>query len=300
MQLQNFEQHRSCFCYDNEDSVAKLHQFSLNSTGSLTIHTQEVFFVTRGTLLVQVDRYHEMTLTAGDFIFLVGGSTMLCHALEESDGLSVKIHDGVPECHLFQLGKIAGRIHNIYDGIYPLKVNDRMNRFLVSILETYADGLRCRNYLKGESARMLFLLHAYYPQEECLKFFAQIISPDVKFSEFVRNNWRTCNSVKKMADKICMTPQQFTNRFKKIFGTTPYEWMTQQKALGIYHDICRSNMPLKQISESYDFSSQANFFHFCKHVFGRTPGQIRKSLRFDIESQKSPSGTLLPYQFTDK
>jgi AraC-like DNA-binding protein len=283
----------------------KLHEFFDNDTGSIPLHTQEVFFVTEGSLEVQVDRYRGITLGAGEFVFLIGGSTMLFRATEESRGLSVKLYPGVPECHIYQLDKVAGRIRDVYDGIYPMRVNERMDRFLTSVLETYGDGLRCRHFLQGESARMLFLLHAYYPQEECLKFFAQILSPDVKFSEFVRNNWRTSNTVKKMADKICMTTQQFTNRFKKIFGTTPYEWMTQQKAMSIYQDICRSDMPLKQIAEIYDFSSQANFFHFCKHMFGRTPGSIRKSLKLDLadhmeaeESKKSTLTTLLPYQFT--
>jgi AraC-like DNA-binding protein len=264
-----------------------LREFPRNEIGSVDLYTQEVLFVIKGRLNLQVNRQYELTLGAGEFIFLVAGSVMVYQALEDTETLSVRIHDGVPECHVFQVDKVSGRIGDVYDGIYPLKLNNRTESFLATILETYRDGLRCRHYLQMETSRMLFLIHAYYSQEECLKFFAQILSPDVKFSDFVRNNWMNCNTVKELADGIFMTPQQFTNRFKKVFGTTPYEWMTQQKALKIYQDICRSDMPLKEISERYDFSSQTNFFHFCKHIFGRTPGQIRKSLKYDVECQKT-------------
>ncbi len=128
---------------------------------------------------------------------------------------------------------------------------------------------------------MLYLIHAYYPQEDCLKFFSQILSPNVKFSEYVRTNWMNYGNVKEFAAGIHMSPQQFSNRFRKVFGTTPHDWVIQQKAKRIYQDICRSDLPLKEIALKYEFSSQANFFHFCKHVFGNTPGQIRKSLKYD-------------------
>jgi AraC-like DNA-binding protein len=287
MPLQNFEMHRSCFCYDGADSAAKLRGLPKGDVGSIDIHTKEVLFIVKGKINLQVNRQYELTLDAGEFIFLVAGSTMIYDALEESETLSIRIHDDVPECHIFQVDKVAGRMKDIYDGIYPLRLNERTGSFLATLLETYSDGLRCRHYLQMEASRMLFLIHAYYPQEECLKFFAQILSPDVKFSDFVRNNWMNCSTVKELADGIFMTTQQFTNRFKKVFGTTPYEWMTQQKAMKIYQDICRSDMPLKEISERYEFSSQTNFFHFCKHMFGRTPGQIRKSLKCDVEYQKT-------------
>ncbi len=126
-----------------------------------------------------------------------------------------------------------------------------------------------------------YLVHAYYPQEECLKFFSQRFSPDVKFQEFVRVNWMKYGNVKGLAEGLCMTSQQFSNRFRKIFGMPPHAWITQQKAQRIYQDIYHSSLSLKEIALKYNFNTQANFFHFCKHVFGDTPGRIRKSLKCD-------------------
>ncbi len=280
MPLQNVEVHQNCFCYDSKNSVAKLSKFGQNETGSADLHQQEIFFVIKGRISISTILQRELILEEGDFIFLPSGTIMEYHALEECVTLSMRIQEDVPECHIFQVSKIAERLEDQYEGIYVLKANERMQTFLSGILETYTDGLRCRHYLHMEVSRMLFLLHAYYSQDDCLKFFSQILSPDVKFSEFVRANWMKYSTVKELADGIYMTTQQFSNRFRKIFGTTPYEWMTRQKSQKIYQDICRCDMPLKEIALKYDFSSQANFFHFCKRAFGNTPGQIRKSLKY--------------------
>ena len=283
MPLQNVEVHQNCFCYDSKSSVTKLRQFGQSEIGSVDLYQQEIFFVIRGRISISTNLQRDLMLEKGEFIFLPAGTTMEYHTFEECVTLSMRIQEDVPECHIFQVSKIAERIENQYEGIYVLTANERMQAFLSGILETYTDGLRCMHYLHMETSRMLFILHAYYPQDDCLKFFSQILSPDVRFSEFVRANWMKYSTVKEFADQIYMTPQQFSNRFRKIFGTTPYEWMTRQKAQKIYSDICRSDLPLKEISAKYDFSSQANFFHFCKHAFGNTPGQIRKSLKYTCE-----------------
>ncbi len=281
MPLQNVQVHRNCYCYDSKDTVAKLSRFEQGDSGFVDLHTQEVFFLLEGAVHISTSSHYTLTMVGGEFIYLPAGTTVHYQVREKSVALSMRIQGEVPECHIFQVGKIAERIENKYEGIYAMKVNERMQGFLSNILETFGDGLKCRHYLQMEVSRMLYLIHAYYPQEECLKFFAQILSPDVRFSEFVRTNWKKYSTVKEFAAGICMTPQQFSNRFRKIFGETPYEWMTQQKAQLIYNDICRSDLPLKEIALKYEFNTQANFFHFCKHAFGITPGQIRKSLKYD-------------------
>ncbi len=285
MTLHNVEVHQNCFCYDSKSSVVQLSKFRQNDTDSVALYQQEILFVIKGRISVSTALQRDLMLEKGDFIFLPAGTTMEYHAPEDCMTLSMRIQEEVPECHIFQVSKIAERIENQFEGIYILKVNERMQTFLSGVLETYTDGLRCRHYLHMEASRMLFLLHAYYSQEDCLKFFSQVVSPDVKFSEFVRANWMKCGTVKMLADGIYMTPQQFSSRFRKIFGTTPYEWMKRQKAQKIYQDICRSDLSLKEIAARYDFSSQANFFHFCKSAFGNTPGQIRKGLKYTCELQ---------------
>ncbi len=281
MPLQNVHIHSNCYCYDHKDTVAKLSRFEQGDSCVVDLHAPEVFFLLEGNIHISTNSLYALTMAEGEFIYLPAGTRVNYDVRDRSVALSMRIQGEVPECHIFQVSKIAERIENQYEGIYAMEINERMRAFLSTLLDTFGDGLKCRHYMQMEVCRMLYLIHAYYPQEECLKFFAQTLSPDVKFSEFVRTNWMRYGTVKDLATAMCMTPQQFSNRFRKIFGETPYEWMTQQKAQLIYNDICRSDLPFKEIAIKHNFNTQANFFHFCRHVFGATPGQIRKSLKYD-------------------
>jgi AraC-like DNA-binding protein len=170
-------------------------------------------------------------------------------------------------------------LHKDPTGIYALKMGKRMRSFVAEIIDTVNDGFLCRHFLEGEANRALYLLNAYYSEDERVKFFSHILTPDIKFSEFVRMNHMKYRTIGELSDVLCMTPQAFANRFKKVFGMTPHKWMQQEKARLIYLDICRSDMPLKEIAIKYDFPLSSNFFRFCKQTFGESPGNIRKSLQ---------------------
>jgi AraC-like DNA-binding protein len=59
----------------------------------------------------------------------------------------------------------------------------------------------------------------------------------------------------------------------------PHQWMQREKARRIYLDICRNDMPLKEIALKYEFPLPSHFFRFCKQTFGESPGSIRKRLK---------------------
>jgi AraC-like DNA-binding protein len=128
-----------------------------------------------------------------------------------------------------------------------------------------------------EISRMLYLIHAYYPYEECIKFFSPVATQDVGFSEFVRLNHTKYRTVGEMAAAYNMSVQQFANHFRKVFGEAPREWLQREKAHTIYRDICRSDKSLKEIALEYDFL-QSNFIRYCRTKFGASPGSIRARL----------------------
>ena len=283
MELQNVKVHSRCFCYDSQNSVALLRELNSGETGSDNLYESEVLFLLKGSVHISLDERYERTLVKDEFVFMPAGVLFSYKAEEDSTMLSIRIESTeTPECNIFQLNKIPQRIENPYEGIYALKLNDRMQTFISGFLDTLSDGLKCHHYIKMGASQMLYLLHAYYPLDEHIKFFSQVVSPDVRFSEFVRTNWHKYNTVDELAGALFMTSQRFSSRFRKIFGTTPRDWMIRQKARKIYQDICRSGISLKEIAIKYNFSSESNFFRFCKQIFGESPGRIRNNLRNDL------------------
>ncbi len=248
---------------------------------------QQVLFVLRGSLRITMDHTDiGKNLEQGDFIFQPGGSHWACHFMEETTLMMIRIIVESPECHALMIQKSASCGELERPELFALKANPRMWHYIEGVRESLDDGVQCRLYMRTEVFRMLFLLHAYYSPQECGEFFSYIPTPDIKFSEFVRMNHMKYKTVGEMAEALFMTSQAFSNRFKRVFGMTPYKWMQREKARQIYFDICRNDMPLKEIVIKYDFPLSSNFFRFCKQTFGQSPGSIRKGLQTHLPQQE--------------
>ncbi len=280
--VQNQEHFRNCFCNkESRDSIVELLDFPQGKVGVAHIFHQEILFMVRGEAHVSLEGLGTgRVMRKGDFVFLPAGARMVWDVTAGSAMLIVRIPSDVPECPVFRMNKTASNVsaHKDPTGIFALKMNRRVRSFVAEIMETLDDGFHCRHFLEGEANRILFLLNAYYTEDERVRFFSHILTPDIKFSEFVRINHMKYRTIGELSDVLCMTSQAFSNRFKKVFGTTPHKWMQQEKARLIYLDICRNEMPLKEIAIKYDFPLSSNFFRFCKQTFGESPGNIRKSL----------------------
>jgi AraC-like DNA-binding protein len=73
-----------------------------------------------------------------------------------------------------------------------------------------------------------------------------------------------------------MTLSGIEKRFRKVFNTSGYKWMNDQKTKKIYHALCTNDHNFKELSAEFGFASEAAFNRFCKQHLGQTPGQIRK------------------------
>jgi AraC-like DNA-binding protein/mannose-6-phosphate isomerase-like protein (cupin superfamily) len=281
--VHNIDRYQSCFCNkESEDRIVELIEFPHEKTEMIHVFRQEILFVVRGNVSIAMEGMSErQKLTRGEFVFLPSGTHMACRATRETAMLVIQIEGEIPECPVFKINASSDNValYREPDTIYALRANQRIRNFIDEILESLSDGFVCRHFMMGEANRLLFLLNAYYSETERIKFFSRILTPDIKFSEFVRMNYSKYRTVGEMAEAMFMTSQAFASRFKKVFGTTPHKWTLQEKARQIYLDICRSDMPLKEIAMKHEFPLSSNFFRFCKQTFGESPGNIRKSLR---------------------
>ena len=134
------------------------------------------------------------------------------------------------------------------------------------------DGVRhklqtCDKGLRGDEA--------YYPKRELREFLAMILSRDITFSEYARNNRNKYRTVVALAKSMNLTQKQFARHFKRVFGRTPYGWMNEGRSLTIHHEITATKKPFKHIAFDNGFNSAAQFTKFCKKTLGKTPLELR-------------------------
>jgi AraC-like DNA-binding protein len=256
-----------------------LSEFAEETTKTVNVSQPEILFVIQGDgRVAMTDANVCRTLKQGDFVFLPAGIRLMCEFASGTAILSVRVIDH-PECYSLRIKK-ADECPEEAQELYVLKANKHLWHFIRGVQQALADGLQCGLYMQAEAFRMQFFLYTYYSiRERVLFFFHSNQVPDVKFSEFVQANYMKYKTVGEMAAAFFMTSQAFSSRFKKVFGTTPYQWMQREKARNIYQDICRDDLSFKEIAIKYNFSLSSHFFRFCKQTFGESPGNIRKGVR---------------------
>jgi AraC-like DNA-binding protein len=154
--------------------------------------------------------------------------------------------------------------------------NQRLTNFVETMQEYVKDGLKCTFFFDIKIREFLFLIRAYYDRTIVFNFFKPIYSTDFVFSNDVYKNIDSVKTVKEMADALNYSLSGFEKKFKKVFNLSPYQWMQEQKARKIYHEIHCSKKTFAEMAFEYDFSSPAHFNVFCKLFFGSTPGKLRK------------------------
>jgi AraC-like DNA-binding protein len=256
------------------------------------IFLPEILYVLDGCAEIFVDGAGiSRRLEKGDMIFLPAGAYIACELSEGGSILALRIAGKFPECPVSgnykkmeeegAQGNEEDENSKYSDRIHVLAANRRVRNVMSEIVVSLEDGFVCRHFLQGEVNRLLFFINAYYSEEDRIKFFSHTLTPNIKFSEFVRMNHTKYRTIGDLCDAMGMNTQAFTNRFKKVFGMTPHKWMQREKARHIYLDICRSDMTFKEIAVKYEFPMSSNFFRFCKQTFGESPGNLRKRLRRD-------------------
>ena len=280
MRIHSEEVHRACYCFENEsNSSIKLMVIEHGEANKITLPTHEIVFIMEGKVFCSLCDKPNEEYKKGQLIFLPAGDRFCYQATALSMVLILRLTDNVHLCPNFTIKHMYNRMKEEEkpESLFPLEINDRLWHFAQGLIDTWKDGLKCKQYLRAEISKLLTMLPVYYTKDELSRFFYPILSPDTTFSEFVRKNHLKYRTVNELSAAMKMTPQQFTRRFQSVFSQAPYEWMQHQKARLIYEEICQTNKPLKEIALDYGFTDQSNFNRFCKSFYELAPGRIRKN-----------------------
>lgn len=274
------QEHLNCFHYEGEGKpTVEIRQLAKGDEEVITFHKNVIVFMTEGSVRFIFREHPEKCLSAGEFIFFPVGGVCRYAALEKSRVTVVRPNGIMSLCTGFRIeglyrkedttaGKNGG-------GVHALAINSPLQQFLSGLNYSVRDGINCREYFNTKVQEMFILILAYYPREQLRELFSSILTPDTVFSEFVRANHHKYRSAKEMAQAMNITPNVFSKKFKKTFGEPSADWLRKEKAQVVYSELCSGGKSMKQIANTYKFSSQSHLNQFCKSEFGKNPGEIR-------------------------
>jgi len=278
MELLYAQEHLSCYNYEkgSRPTIEKLTLKKGQKWSVFSIDNKSIF-VLQGSLCFSFGETLDKIIPSGQMMLLPAGSQFKSIAEEDAVLIIIRLYNTKQLCDCFSLDALLKEEDSDFDpDLYFLDINERVGPFLSFLDTCMTDGLKCTYYFELKAKEYYFLLRAYYPKKELLRFFYPLLSKDISFSELVLKNHYKVKTVQELANMTHYSLSGFQKRFKKVFGVSAYHWMKDERSKSIYHEINSTVKSFKEISEDYGFSSPSHFNDFCKTNFGSTPGRIRR------------------------
>lgn len=285
MKLLYPEEHFKCLNYDKGgNSALEILNVSKGRMIKRDLHDTEIVFIINGKLTLSYGKIVDAEVPAGKVMLFPPGSHLQATITEDAQIIVCRIKGIVQLCECVSLKQVFAYESKPGDNDFNmLDINEKLYKFIDFFTECAEDGLKCGYYFETKMKELFFLLRAYYPKEELRSFFTPLLSSDSNFTYLIYKNYRKVKNVRELAELSLYSESGFKKQFSRVFGTSASEWLRNQKAALIFHDLNCSSLSIKELANIYAFSSVSSFTNFSQQMFGKTPGQIRNQRTEQLE-----------------
>jgi len=279
MELCHVEEHTSCFQYSTNDPAIRIVELKEGEIFQVFPDSNEIFFIISGEINISSKKIQDRKVKTAESILIPLHNPCVITAMKETSIMVMQLNFSITFCDRLPLElllELHGKIKKDGENIGILGSNQRLTDLVIMIKEYIKDGLKCSFFFDIKIREFLFLIRVYFDKNIVFNFFKPIYSTDFVFSNNVYKNVDNVRTVKELANVLNYSLSGFEKKFKRVFNMSPYQWMQEQKAKKIYHEINCSKKTFTEMAFEYDFSSPAHFNVFCRLHFGKTPGDLRK------------------------
>lgn len=276
MKLLYPQEHFSCFNYEKGQNAAlEILKRPAGFVIERDLVDTEMVFVLAGRFDLSYGKLIREPIHKGKIMLFPPGSQVRAEVYEDVHLIICRLRDVAQLCECMSLERLYEEVGEVPEGFYMLDIHERISGFVDLFVQCVDDGLRCTYYFATKMKELFFLLRAYYTKAELAGFFLPLLGKDARFMNLMYKNYRQVKSVQELADLSNYSLSGFKKQFQRVFGTSPSEWMANQKAARIFQQLNNSPMSIKELADLYDFSSVSAFSTFCQQKFGMPPGKIR-------------------------
>jgi len=279
MELCHVEEHTSCFQYSSIDPAIRIVELKESEILQVFSDSNDIYFTINGEIDITSKKIRNKKIKANESILIPLHNPCVITAMTDTIIMVIQLNFNITFCDRLPLElllELHGKIKKDSGNIGLLEPNQKLTNLVNMIKDYINDGLKCSFFFDIKIHEFLFLIRAYYNKEEVFDFFKPIYSTDFVFSNNIYKNIDNVKTVKELANVLNYSLSGFEKKFKRVFNISPYQWMQEQKAKKIYHEIHCSKKTFTEMAFEYDFSSPAHFNVFCRLHFGKTPGDLRK------------------------
>lgn len=286
MNLLYVDEHVSCSHYLTDIksgfSIKFLEEAVDFSTERLTSNC--IIFVLDGSVSIVCNEHPLQSIAKGEMI-LLAKSSHVYGKVEAKSRFVVFMFDHIFHlCSKYSLQNLSAYTEKVTYTFKPFAIVPPIMRFLDMLSECLGDGLNCTYYHEIKSSEILLLYRAYYTKEELAAFFYPLVGNSIDFKTSVMSTYRDVKTVEELAMQLGYGLSNFKKKFKEEFDESAYQWMLKQKSKHIQYKLSFADVDFASIIDEFGFSSPAHFNRFCKTQYGKTPSELRKTLKCKIDA----------------
>jgi len=234
-----------------------------------------IMFILDGRTTLCADNMTSAILKKGDFVLFPPGMRFTVSGEDRMSMLLLRINDSTMLCDSYSLKDLYSQVDTSLLEHIHLSSNPIIEVYINLLMSNIRSGFLCPHFLTDKIEELFFYLRAYYTKEQLAGFFLPLMSSDAWFMDFVWKNYRNARNVEHFAKIANCSMATFKKKFRRVVGISPSVWLARQKAMNVYHDLCRTNKNIKEIVAEYHFSSEPHLSTFCRAKLHDTPGHLR-------------------------
>jgi AraC-like DNA-binding protein len=242
-----------------------------------------IVYVMRGVLEVTSGTSPAYALNAGDLMLFAPDTYLTCYVEPTTSvtAIMLKIRNRVAVCDKFSFGNLFQNDNHSPVSHAHLAATPTIRAFMDQLVVDITGPLRCFRFMELKIIEFFYYVKAFYCSSQLSRFVQPLLSPNAQFMHFIWNNYRKVRNATEFARMANCSASTFKIRFREATGLSPAQWLNEQKARNVFHDIRCGEKSLKEISEDYHFSSVSHLGVFCRKKFGISPGTIKSMVKKD-------------------
>lgn len=282
--LQYREEHFSCLYYGKEETL-RISYGTLKSGKYLEVNTEKsnvLVFVIEGSILIHAGQKEKRKVDAGNLFFLESNIDVFLKAEETSKIMWCRLEDSMTLCNAYSFKNLTEwkKKHRKSVVVKPdEQVSLPIACFLFDEIKLTAkmmdEGMLCLHFQYLKINLFMLELRAFYSKHDLCRLFMPILNEEGEFKQDVIRVYNDSMNAQELMYSLQLPETTFNRKFRKAFGMSAGQYLLQKKKYKILREILMTDIPIKELSEKYNFTPNY-IVKFCKNHFGKTPSQLRE------------------------
>ena len=130
-------------------------------------------------------------------------------------------------------------------------------------------------YLLFSTMTHIIRAYDYVNPEKAVSAPSSVTANVKRAIRYIDEHLETRLTLQDIAAVACLTPTYFSSVFKKLNGTSPWEYITIKRVERAVDLLKNTDLTKLEIAERCGFSSSSNFYKSFAHVTGKRPGDYQ-------------------------